>query len=66
MIRFITGLFMLFGTVGRHDFYDECLMAADCVAGDPPNIAVTVLIGFLAFVLMFWPIVDGSMEKYKD
>lgn len=65
MIRFITGLLMMFGAVGRHDFYDECLMAADCVAGDAPSLTVTVIIGILAALIMLWPILDGSLEKYK-
>ena len=40
MIRFVIGLFILLGAVGREDFYLECVQAADCVA-DAPNFGVS-------------------------
>lgn len=54
MIRIIVGFFIVFGAVGSQDFYDECLMAADCVAGDPPSLIVTSLWGLLGLGLMAW------------
>lgn len=61
MIRIVVGLLFVLGAVGTHDFYDECLMAADCVAGDPPSLIKTAIIGLLGLSLMFW----GAM-KYQD
>ena len=62
MIRFIVGLFIVMGAVGRHDFYDECLAASDCVAGDPPSMFVTMLVALFGLALMFWKIVEGFEE----
>jgi hypothetical protein len=61
MIRIVVGMFLVFGAVGNQDFYDECLMAADCVAGDPPSLIGTAVIGLLGLALAFW----GSL-KYHD
>jgi len=29
------GFFLIIGTAGSSDFYEECRAAADCVAGEP-------------------------------
>lgn len=39
---FIGGLFLIAGAAGSQDFYDVCRAAADCVAGDPPSMLVTI------------------------
>jgi len=54
MIRVVVGFFLIMGAVGTHDFYDECIMAADCVAGDPPSLIVSALIGLAGCAIAFW------------
>jgi len=62
MLRFAIGIFVIFGTVGREDFWLECASAADCVAGDPPSMAVTFIMYIIGIALMAWPFVDGSID----
>jgi hypothetical protein len=38
MLLLGVGSFVLLGTVGASDFYEECRAAADCVAGEPMSI----------------------------
>lgn len=54
MIRIAIGFFMVFGAVGSQDFYDECLMAADCAAGDPPSLIMTSILALVGLGLMAW------------
>lgn len=54
LVRIIIGMMLVFGSVGNHDFYDECLKAADCVAGDPPSLLATVLIAGVGLLFMGW------------
>lgn len=65
MIRFIVGLFFVIGASGRHDFYDECLRAADCVASNPPSLLMTIIIALFGLILMLWPAIDGTFSKYE-
>ena len=52
MIRFVIGLFILLGAVGREDFYLECVQA-DCVA-DAPNFGVSLMLAVLGLAFMAW------------
>jgi hypothetical protein len=54
MIRIAIGFFMVFGAVGSQDFYDECLVAADCAAGDPPSLIKTAILALVGLGLMAW------------
>ena len=42
-IACVIGFFLIAGTAGSSDFYDECKAAADCVAGEPMSITRMVL-----------------------
>lgn len=54
MIRIAIGFLMVFGAVGSQDFYDECLVAADCAAGDPPSLIMTSILALVGLGLMGW------------
>jgi hypothetical protein len=62
MLRFAIGIFVILGTVGREDFWLECATAADCVAGPPPSMVVTIMMYTIGLALMAWPFVDGSID----
>ena len=47
MIRFVTGLFIIFGAVGAQDF-------ADATHSAPPSIWQTLSLSVLGLALMFW------------
>jgi len=66
MIRIAIGLLMVMGAVGTQDFYDECLMAADCVAGDPPSMWVTCGLAFLGLFLMYWGVWSNRDDFFRD
>lgn len=51
MIMIILGLLILAGTAGHSDFYDECLAAADCVAGEPMSVLQMTLQSLLGLAL---------------
>lgn len=42
-VLIIMGIFLVFGSIGAHDFYEECKAAADCVAGDPPSMLASIV-----------------------
>lgn len=54
MIRITLGFLIVLGAVGREDFYSECLVATDCVAGDPPHLVVTAILALVGLGLMAW------------
>jgi multisubunit Na+/H+ antiporter MnhG subunit len=62
MIRFVIGLFMLFGMVGNYDFYDECLAAADCVA-QAPSTTTSIILAVVGLGLMFWGVNDMNTRE---
>ena len=66
MIRFFMGFILTAGSVGREDFYVQCLQASDCVAGSPPSLLVTLLLACIGLSIMIWPVVDGTMSQYED
>lgn len=66
MIRIIVGMFLVMGGVGTADFYDECLYAADCVAGPPPSDWVTIGLPVLGLILMYWGVWSHRKELFKD
>lgn len=51
-ILIFVGFMLLAGSVGRHDFWEECLAAADCVAGDPPSMIVTMVLSVIGLLSM--------------
>ena len=65
MIRIAIGFFMVFGAVGSQDFYDECLMAADCAAGDPPSLIMTSILALVGLGLMACG-VYSKREYFED
>jgi len=65
MIRITLGFLIVLGAVGREDFYSECLMATDCVAGDPPDLVVTALIALFGLGLMAWGVWDNR-DKFDE
>ena len=47
------GFFVLIGTAGSSDFYEECRAAADCVVeGPPPSMLQITLQGLIGLALM--------------
>ncbi len=54
MIRIFIGFFIVLGTVGNQDFWDECYAAADCVAGDPPSLVGSIIWLLVGIGLMLW------------
>lgn len=51
MIMILVGLLILAGTAGSSDYYDECLAAADCVAGEPMSLLQMTLQSVLGLAL---------------
>lgn len=51
-VLFIGGLFLSAGAAGGQDFYDECKAAADCVAGDPPSMFLTIVYSLVGIATM--------------
>lgn len=49
---FALGLILIAGAAGGQDFYDECKAAADCVAGDPPSMFLTIVYCLVGIVTM--------------
>jgi hypothetical protein len=47
------GILGMAGAVGKYDFWEECHAAADCVAGDPPNDFVQLLLFILSGALAY-------------
>ena len=49
----VVGFFVLIGTAGNSDFYEECRAAADCVVeGSPPSMLQITLQGLAGLALM--------------
>lgn len=46
------GFFLIAGTAGSSDFYEECRAAADCVAGEPMSTAQFVLQSVAGVLMM--------------
>lgn len=65
MIRIAIGFFMVFGAVGSQDFYDECFVAADCAAGDPPSLIMTSILALVGLGLMAWG-VYAKRDYFED
>lgn len=65
MIRIAIGFLMVFGAVGSQDFYDECLVAADCAAGDPPSLIKTAILALVGLGLMAWG-VYAKRDQLED
>lgn len=65
MIRIALGFLIVLGAVGREDFYSECLMAADCVAGDPPSLIMTSILALVGLGLMAWGVYD-KRDQLED
>ena len=65
MIRFVIGLFILLGAVGREDFYVECVQAADCVA-DAPNFGVSLMLAVLGLAFMAWALPDINSQFEEE
>jgi hypothetical protein len=61
---FALGLFLIAGAAGNQDFYDECKAAADCVAGDPPRMALTIVQCIVGMITML--IGAAGMLKEND
>lgn len=57
----VVGLFLIAGAAGSQDFYEECRIAVDCVAGDPPTIVGTIVMIFVGLILMLVGVV-GLIE----
>lgn len=49
---FVLGLILIAGAAGGQDFYDECKAAADCVAGDPPSMFLTIVYSLVGIATM--------------
>lgn len=62
MIRLVIGLFLLFGAVGKQDFWLECHRAADCLAGPAPTISSLLLWSSIGLGLMAWAAVDINKQ----
>jgi hypothetical protein len=61
---FALGLFLIAGAAGGQDFYDECKAAADCVAGDPPSMFLTIVQCIVGMITMFIGV--SGMLKEND
>lgn len=60
---FALGLFVIAGAAGGQDFYDECRAAADCVAGDPPSMFLTIVQCLTGVAAMFIGVVGMIKEN---
>ena len=49
---FFVGIMILAGVAGNADFYDACLAAADCVAGDPPSTFWAIIQSIIGLILL--------------
>lgn len=54
----VLGLLIMAGTAGSSDFHDECLAAADCVAGEPMSVLQITLQSVLGLMLF----IAGSLS----
>lgn len=61
-ILIFVGFFAIMGVAGNSDFYEECRAAADCVAGDPPDMFVGFLVGMLGAIAMGFGVVFVNQE----
>ena len=59
-ITAIVGFFLIIGTAGNSDYYDQCKAAADCVAGAPQS-GVSVFLQLVAGVVLMGV---GAMWAY--
>ena len=48
----VIGFFVIVGTAGNADFYEECRRAADCVAGEPVSTTQMALQAIFGLILM--------------
>ena len=64
MIRLLLGIIIVMGSVGTLEFYDECLAAADCVAGTPPSMLAVFGQALLGISIMAWAAYDFN-KGYK-
>lgn len=65
MLMILLGLLIMAGTAGSSDFYDECLAAADCVAGEPMSLVqmtLQSLLGLALFALGCLGLRDEELE----
>ncbi len=51
-IATVAGFILLAGTAGNSDFYERCIAAPDCVAGDPQSMASIVIQLVSGLILM--------------
>lgn len=51
ILMILLGLLIMAGTAGNSDYYDECLAAADCVAGEPMSLLQMTLQSLLGLAL---------------
>ena len=52
-VVFGLGFFLVAGTAGSSDFYEQCRAAADCVAGEPMSdlrMAIQLIAGVISMV----------------
>lgn len=51
-IAFGIGLLLIASVAGASDFYEECLAAADCVAGEEPSTFWVIIKSLIGLMLM--------------
>lgn len=66
MLMMILGLLIMAGTAGSSDYYDECLAAADCVAGEPMSLVQMTLQSLLGLALFALGCLGLRKEGYND
>ena len=57
------GFIIIAGATGNQDFYDECRAAADCVAGDPPSLALMIVQYVIGLVIMLVGLLGAKGEE---